>query len=210
MQKINYQKQLDETLKNLNGEAPTLLLHACCAPCGSYVLEYLTQYFKITLFYYNPNIAPEEEYRRRVAEVTRLLSELPVKYPVEFIEGKYDSFHFSEMAKGHERDPEGGERCMACYAMRLEETAKYARAGGFDYFTTTLSVSPYKNAQKLNEIGAELGKKYGVEYLCSDFKKRGGYQRSIELSHIYHLYRQNYCGCVYSKENRPKDRGCGP
>ena len=202
IQKINYQKKLDETIRNLSGGAPSLLLHACCAPCASYVLEYLSQYFRITLFYYNPNISPEEEYRKRVGEVRRLLSALPMKYPAEFVEGKYDSFHFFEMSQGHEKDPEGGERCMKCYAMRLEETAKYACAGKFDYFTTTLSISPYKNAQKLNEIGSELEKKYGVKYLYSDFKKKGGYQRSIELSHQYDLYRQNYCGCVFSKENR--------
>lgn len=206
MQKINYQKKLDETIRGLGGEAPKLLLHACCAPCSSYVLEYLSQFFKITLFYYNPNISPEEEYAKRVDEVCRLISELPAKYPVEFMEGKYDSCRFFEMAKGHERDPECGERCMLCYRMRLEETAKYAQAGGFDWFTTTLSVSPYKHAQELNEIGAELEKEYGVKYLYSDFKKRNGYLRSIELSHIYHLYRQNYCGCVFSKENRPQDK----
>lgn len=202
MQKINYQKKLDEIIGGLNGKAPSLLLHACCAPCSSYVLEYLSQYFNITLFYYNPNISPEEEYTRRVDEVRRLISELPAKHPIQFTEGKYDSFHFFEMAQGHERDPERGERCMKCYRMRLEETAKYAQAGGFDWFTTTLSVSPYKNAQSLNEIGEELGEKYGVKYLSSDFKKRNGYRRSIELSHIYNLYRQNYCGCVFSKENR--------
>lgn len=202
MQKINYQKMLDETIRNRNGKVPTLLLHACCAPCSSYVLEYLSQYFRITLFYYNPNISPEEEYVKRVGEVRRLLSELPVQYPVEFVEGRYDSFHFLEMAKGHEHDPERGERCRGCYRMRLEETAKYAKAGNFDWFTTTLTVSPYKNAQELNAIGEELAGKYGVRFLHSDFKKRNGSLRSIQLSRRYGLYRQNYCGCVFSKENR--------
>ncbi len=202
MQKINYQKVLDGILASLGsdgaGAAPTLLLHACCAPCSSYVLEYLAQYFKITLFYYNPNISPEEEYRKRVAEVRRLLSRLPVKYPVSLLEGNYDPQRFFEMAKGRETEPEGGGRCALCYELRLREAAQEAKRRGFDWFTTTLSVSPYKHAQTLNGIGSELEKEYGVRYLHSDFKKRGGYQRSIELSHLYGLYRQNYCGCVFS------------
>lgn len=181
------------------GGAPTLLLHACCAPCSSYVLEYLSQYFKITLFYYNPNISPEEEYRKRIGEVRRLLAELPVKYPVSLLEGKYDPQRFFETAKGRENEPEGGARCALCYELRLREAAREAKERGFDWFTTTLSVSPYKHAQTLNGIGAVLEQEYGVRYLYSDFKKRGGYQRSIELSHIYGLYRQNYCGCVFSR-----------
>ncbi len=181
---------------------PSLLLHACCAPCSSYVLEYLARYFSITLFYYNPNISPEEEYRKRLAEVRRLLAELPVKYPVSLLEGKYDPQRFFAMAKGLESEPEGGARCALCYGLRLREAAEAAKAGGFEWFTTTLSVSPYKNAEKLNAIGAELEKEYGVRYLPSDFKKRGGYQRSIELSRVYGLYRQNYCGCVFSLRQR--------
>ena len=204
MGKVNYQKELDNLIRGLNGRAPTLLLHACCAPCSSYVLEYLSEYFQITLFYYNPNISPLDEYQKRVEEVKRLISELPVKYPVRFQEGTYDAGRFFALAKGHEQEPEGGERCFSCYALRLEEAAQAAKAGGFDYFTTTLSISPYKNAEKLNEIGLALEKKYGVRYLTSDFKKRNGYKRSIELSAQYHLYRQDYCGCVFSKAERDR------
>lgn len=204
----NYQKQLEKILMNLEqeqaeGEAEPkrLLLHSCCAPCSSYCLEYLAQYFSITIFYYNPNIAPEAEYRMRVEEQKRLISQLPVKYPVAFKEGKYDPERFYEMAKGLEKVPEGGERCFKCYRLRLEEAAREAKEGNYDYFTTTLSISPLKNAQKLNEIGQELAGQYGVNYLPSDFKKKNGYKRSIELSHEYGLYRQNYCGCVFSKGN---------
>lgn len=197
-QKINYQKVLEKTLAGLEKHVPTLLLHACCAPCSSYVLEYLSQYFRITIFYYNPNIAPKEEYRKRVDEVKRFLLEFPAQYPVSFAEGPYEPERFFALAKGHEGDPERGGRCTLCYRLRLSETARYAAEHGFEYFTTTLSLSPYKDAQRLNAIGAELEKQSGVKYLFSDFKKRGGYQRSIELSKIYHLYRQNYCGCVYS------------
>jgi hypothetical protein len=200
MQKVNYQKALDGTLKSLNGSAPRLLLHACCAPCSSYVLEYLSEYFRITLFYYNPNISPEEEYRRRAAEAKRLTAVLPAKYPVGFAEGRYEPERFFEMAKGHEGDHERGGRCTLCYRMRLEAAAGYAKENGFEWFSTTLSVSPYKDAQRLNVIGGELEKRYGVKYLYSDFKKRNGYLRSIELSHEYGLYRQNYCGCVFSKK----------
>lgn len=204
MGKVNYQKELENLIDGLGGRAPTLLLHACCAPCSSYVLEYLSEYFQITLFYYNPNISPSDEYQKRVEEVKRLLSELPVKYPVRFQEGTYDAGRFFALAKGHEQEPEGGERCFSCYALRLEEAAQAAKAGGFAYFTTTLSISPYKNAEKLNEIGLALEKKYGVRYLTSDFKKRNGYKRSIELSEQYHLYRQDYCGCVFSKAERDR------
>lgn len=209
MIKINYQKRLDDLITGLHGETPSLLLHACCAPCSSYVLEYLSDYFKITVFYYNPNISPEEEYQKRVAEVQRLIAELPVKNKVEFREGIYDAESFYALAKGHEQEPEGGERCFACYALRLNEAAQAARAGGFDYFTTTLSISPYKNAQKLNEIGAGLEKQYGVNYLYSDFKKKNGYHRSIELSAEYGLYRQDYCGCVFSKAQYEAKKACG-
>ncbi len=200
MQNANYQKWLDETIAGLGGRAPTLLLHACCAPCSSYVLEYLSQYFRITLFYYNPNISPEEEYRKRLDEVRRLLGELPVKYPVRLAEGRYDPGRFFAVTKGHEADPERGERCTLCYRMRLEEAAEYARENGFEWFTTTLSLSPYKDAKRLNGIGAELERQYGVKFLHSDFKKRNGYLRSIELSRVYHLYRQNFCGCVFSRQ----------
>ena len=198
---INYQKELDKIIIEIenSGYRPKLLLHSCCAPCSSYCLQYLAEYFHITILYYNPNISPKEEYEKRVAEQKRLLRELPVRYEVSFMEGSYDPDRFFEMAKGLEDVPEGGERCFRCYEMRQREAAVYAKEGGFDYFTTTLSVSPHKNAQKLNEIGLALEQEYGVRYLVSDFKKKGGYLRSIELSREYDLYRQNYCGCVYSK-----------
>lgn len=199
--KVNYQIQLDKLLAGLDKEAPPprLLLHCCCAPCSSYVLEYLSNYFQITAFYYNPNIAPEQEYVQRVRELERLVGEMPFRYPVAFQEGVYEPERFYEMAKGMERLPEGQERCFACYKLRLGEAAAAAKEENYDYFTTTLSISPLKNAQKLNEIGNQLGKEREVAYLPSDFKKRGGYNRSLELSAQYHLYRQNYCGCIFSK-----------
>lgn len=201
--KKNYQIELNKSIEKIkkDGIVPSLLLHSCCAPCSSYVLEYLTEYFDITIFYYNPNISPEEEFVKRVNEQKRLIREMPLKREVKFIEGTYEPNRFFELAKGLENIPEGGERCFKCYRLRLEEAAKAAKGGGFDYFTTTLSISPHKNAQVLNEIGAELSEKYGVQYLFSDFKKRNGYKRSCELSEVYGLYRQNYCGCVYSKNN---------
>jgi predicted adenine nucleotide alpha hydrolase (AANH) superfamily ATPase len=207
VQKINYQKWLDQKLVQLGGSAPSLLLHACCAPCSSYVLEYLSQFFRITVFYYNPNIFPETEYRKRVNEVNRLIAEQPAKHPVRLAEGRYDPDRFFKAVKGHETDPERGERCTICYRMRLEETAAYAKEHGFDWFTTTLSLSPYKDAERLNKIGSELEQTYGVNYLHSDFKKRNGYLRSIELSRIYGLYRQNYCGCVFSQQARAVSPG---
>ena len=199
----NYQKILDKTIEQhvSRNETPSLLLHACCAPCSSYVLEYLSQYFSITVFYYNPNITEEPEYRKRVTEEQRLISELPAKNKISFIEGRYDPERFFEMAKGKEDIPEGGARCFDCYRLRIAETADVAKEKGFDYFTTTLSISPLKNAQKLNEIGGEEAKRVGVPYLFSDFKKREGYKRSIQLSAQYNLYRQNYCGCIYSKKS---------
>lgn len=198
--KINYQAMLDRQLIELSqeGKVPSLLLHSCCAPCSSYVLEYLSDYFHITVFYYNPNIAPAEEYEKRIAEQEKLIAELPVKYPIQFLASGYNPEEFYNIAKGYEEEPEGGERCLRCYRLRMEYVAQMA-AKGFDYFTTTLSISPLKNAQKINEIGKELSGKYGVKYLYSDFKKKDGYKRSVELSQKYNLYRQNYCGCVYSK-----------
>lgn len=197
----NYQKELERILEKLTGkqEAPGLLLHSCCAPCSSYVLEYLTQYFRITLFYYNPNIFPAEEYQKRVREQQIFISKLPVKYPVEFVEGDFDIQTFYETVRGLEKEPEGGARCFACYRLRLEKTAALAAQLGADYFATTLTVSPLKNAAKLNEIGEELAEKYGVSWLPSDFKKRNGYKRSGELSREYGLYRQDYCGCAFSR-----------
>ena len=200
VQKINYQKELEKLLAQLEAEqrVPSLLIHSCCAPCSSYVLEYLSEYFKITVFYYNPNIYPESEYTKRIAEQQKLIRDMEFRYPVSFLAGKYDKEKFYEMAAGMEDLKEGGARCMKCYELRLSEAAGQAVAGGFDYFTTTLSISPMKNAQKLNEIGLRVGEEYGVKYLVSDFKKKNGYKRSIELSKEYGLYRQNYCGCEFS------------
>lgn len=198
--KINYQKELEKLLAQLEAEqrVPALLIHSCCAPCSSYVLEYLSEYFKITVFYYNPNIYPESEYTKRIAEQQKLIRDMEFRYPVSFLAGKYDKEKFYEMAAGMEDLKEGGARCMKCYELRLSEAARQAVAGGFDYFTTTLSISPMKNAQKLNEIGLRVGEEYGVKYLVSDFKKKNGYKRSIELSKEYGLYRQDYCGCEFS------------
>ena len=238
----NYQKELDKIIEKITVAAesadgtackaskevvPTLFLHSCCAPCSSYVLEYLRKYFRITVFYYNPNITEDEEYRKRVAEQKRLIAAYNAElteenradgqksvrhiddkkssgrecqvYHIEVIEGDYEPERFYEIAKGLEQCPEGGDRCFACYELRLRETAKRAKEREYDYFTTTLSISPLKNAAKLNEIGEQLAKEYGVEWLPSDFKKKDGYKRSIELSKEYDLYRQDYCGCVYSR-----------
>ena len=200
--KRNYQKELDAKIAGLHGEVPTLLLHSCCAPCSSYVLEYLSQYFSITLFYYNPNIYPPTEYEHRVEEQQRLIHSLPAVHPISFCPGPYDSDRFYELTRGMENVPEGGERCFKCYRLRMEEAARLAQKDNYGYFTTTLSISPLKNAEKINEIGEELAKIYKVPHLPSDFKKKNGYKRSIELSHEYDLYRQNYCGCVFSKREQ--------
>ena len=195
---------LDKTIGSItrDGTHPSLLLHACCAPCSSYVLEYLNKYFDITVFFYNPNITGKEEYERRSDEIKRLIKELPHERDIKLMFGKYDPESFFELSKGLELLPEGGERCFKCYRLRLSETANTALEGGFDFFTTTLSISPHKNAEKLNEIGAELAENTGVSYLFSDFKKRDGYKRSCELSAIYRLYRQDYCGCVWSERKK--------
>ena len=202
MNKINYQKELDKIIERNKREdaLPSLLLHSCCAPCSSYTIEYLSDYFKITVLYYNPNISPREEYEKRKAEQIRLINSLPVKNRVDFLDCDYDSREFFDIAKGYESCKEGGERCFRCYELRLREAAKKAREEGFDYFCTTLSISPLKNAQRINEIGLKLQGEYGVMWLPSDFKKREGYKRSIELSRKYNLYRQSFCGCVFSKK----------
>lgn len=200
MNKPNYQKQLDETLARIEaeGRAPRLLLHSCCGPCSSYVLEYLARYFQVTVFYCNPNIWPPEEYGRRLAEQERLLRELALPRPADLLEDPYDHAAFLAAVRGLEAEPEGGARCEPCFRLRMERAARAARDGGFDYFTTTLSVSPHKNAPLLNEIGGELAARYGVLYLFSDFKKREGYKRSVALAKEYGLYRQEYCGCEFS------------
>ncbi|MBQ5590777.1 MAG: epoxyqueuosine reductase QueH [Clostridia bacterium] len=199
---MNYQLKLDNTIENLQkqGAKPSLLLQACCAPCSSYVLEYLNEIFDITLLFFNPNISPLKEYLFRAEELKRLVNEMPMKNKPSIVVCEYDNEPFFEMAKGLEDLAEGNERCFLCYKLRLDKAAQFAKEQGFDYFCTTLSISPHKNAEKLNEIGGELSEKYGVEYLYSDFKKKNGYKRSIELSKEYNLYRQDYCGCVFSKK----------
>lgn len=198
----NFQKELDSLIvKNQKeGVVPSLLLHSCCAPCSSYCLQYLSEYFSITLLYYNPNIYPEEEYFKRVEEQKRLIEEMDFKNPVSFIEGSFDPKEFYNAVKGLENIKEGGERCFRCYELRLREAAEYAGKGDFDYFTTTLSISPLKNAQKINEIGEKLAAEYGVKHLPSDFKKKEGYKKSTLLSKEYGLYRQDYCGCIFSRK----------
>lgn len=198
--KINYQLLLDRELSDIaaSGKTPSLLLHSCCGPCSTYVLEYLAEYFAITLYYYNPNIYPAAEYEKRFTEQKRVLSALPVKNPVLLLPADYDHAMFSAAAAGFEGEREGGARCEKCFILRLEDTARKAASLGFDYFTTTLSVSPHKNAALLNEIGKAMAEKYGVSYLTADFKKREGYKRSLELSADLGLYRQNYCGCEFS------------
>ena len=206
MNKVNYQKELDKLIEKNTKEniVPTLLLHSCCAPCSSYVLEYLSKYFRITVLYYNPNIFPKEEYEYRINEQARLINELPVINPISFISTDYEPEHFYEIAKGLENEPEGGKRCEKCFYLRLSYAARLAKDNGFDYFTTTLSISPLKNSKMLNKIGEEVGKEIGIPHLVSDFKKKDGYKRSVELSKEYELYRQDYCGCVYSKIQREK------
>lgn len=196
--KIDYQKKMEEILNTID-KPKKLLLHSCCAPCSSYVLLYLTKYFDITIFYYNPNITDSQEFEKRLNEQIRLVNEITKENKIDIIKGKYEKEKFEEMVKGLEKEKEGGARCFKCYQLRLEETAKLAKEKGYDYFTTTLSISPYKNSSKINEIGEELEKEYGIKYLYADFKKKDGYKKSIELSHKYNLYRQNYCGCIYSK-----------
>lgn len=205
---MNYQKELDKLIEGLQTEkkVPKLLLHSCCAPCSSYVLEYLSDYFEITVFYYNPNIFPESEYTKRILEQQMLIHDMKHKYPISFIAGNYDRERFFQIAEGLEHLPEGGERCFLCYEFRLEEAARIASEADFDYFTTTLSISPLKNADKLNELGNKVGRKYNIKYLQSDFKKKNGYKRSIELSLEYGLYRQDYCGCEYSYRDRQKQK----
>lgn len=204
MNKINYQKELDKIIQQLEREdiTPSLLLHSCCAPCSSYVLEYLSQYFSVTVFYHNPNISKKEEHEKRKAEQIRLIGEMKTKNKVSFLDCDYNPAEFFDCAKGYENCTEGGERCFRCYRLRLEKTAQTAKNQNFDYFCTTLSISPLKNAQKINEIGFDVESKQGVKWLPSDFKKREGYKRSIELSRQFDLYRQNYCGCVYSKPSQ--------
>lgn len=204
--KINYQLELERVLAGLPeiGDRPRLLLHSCCAPCSSYVLEYLNSAFDIDVFYYNPNIAPKDEFERRTAELERLVSCIPHYNSIRVIKGSYDCETFMQMCRGHEEDPEGGARCELCFRMRLGAAADLARKLGSDFFTTSLTISPLKDAQLINAIGRELGERLGVRWLPSDFKKKNGYKRSCELSEQYGLYRQDYCGCVFSRRERDK------
>jgi len=205
--KMNYQEKLDEILNNLD-YVPNLLLHSCCAPCSSYVIEYLSKYFDITIYYYNPNISPYEEYEKRKKEQIKLINSLKTKNKLNIIDCDYNYDDFLNVVEGLENEPEGGSRCSKCYLLRIEETAKKAKEINYDYFATTLTVSPYKNSKKINEIGYMLEEKYNIKYLCSDFKKKNGYKRSIELSKEYGLYRQDYCGCVFSKMERENYEKC--
>ncbi len=201
MNNINYQKELDKIISALDpADAPkSLLLHSCCAPCSSYVLKYLSEYFAITLLYYNPNISPQSEYDTRLKEQARLIEELPVRNPVRLIEGRYEPQEFYEAVRGLEKEPEGGARCRVCYELRLREAAREAARLGCDYFATTLTISPLKDSGVINGIAQKVGQEYGVTPLPSDFKKRDGYKQSVELSKEYGLYRQNFCGCIFSK-----------
>ncbi len=198
--KRNFQIELESELKKLSGEKKKLLLHSCCAPCSSYVLEYLSSFFDITILFYNPNIYPPEEFFKRAEEQEKLVGLMGID--VKTVVCPFDDKEFYSAVAGLEGIKEGGERCFACYRLRLEQSARYAKENEFDCFCTTLSISPLKNAEKLNEIGEELADKYGVRYLVSDFKKKNGYKRSTELSAEFGLYRQNYCGCVFSKKER--------
>lgn len=199
MNVVNYDKLMTETVKGL-GRKPTLLLHSCCAPCSSYCIEELVKFFRLTVFYYNPNIDTDEEYEKRKNEQKRFIAEFAPE--VEFIGEEHESEEFYKAVKGLENEPEGGKRCRVCFALRLGKTAEKAKENGYEFFATTLTISPLKNAKVINEVGLELERTYGVKYLPTDFKKRGGYLRSTVLSQRYGIYRQDYCGCVFSRESR--------
>lgn len=207
--KINYQIKLEQILEKESkvGRIPKLLLHSCCAPCSTYVLEYLTPYFDITVLYYNPNIHPTEEFYKREAEQERFISMVNKVHEINLIKTNYDPKEYFSVVKGHELDKEGGERCGICFELRLGMAAQYAKKHGYDYFTTTLSISPHKDAQIINKIGERLEEKYDVQYLYADFKKNNGFKRSLELCNKFDIYRQNYCGCVFSlKEARDRQK----
>ena len=210
MNKRNYSKELDAFIEDFQkkGEYPKLLLHACCAPCSSYCMEFLRNFFDVTVFFYNPNITEEAEYKKRVLEEKRLIGEYNKLEgrKIEIMEGDYKPSDFFEAVKGFEDCREGGERCRKCFELRLSETARVAKDNGFDFFTTTLTISPLKNADVLNEVGEAAGKAAGIAFLPSDFKKKEGYKRSIELSREYGLYRQDYCGCSFSKAQRELEK----
>lgn len=202
---MNYDKLMEEQMSSTK-EGSTLLLHACCAPCSSACLERLSNFFKITIIYYNPNITEEKEYLKRLEELKNFIQKIKVKYPINIIDTRYDPKEFFEISKGLEKEKERGKRCYKCYELRLEETVKVAKENNFDFFATTLTLSPYKKTDWINEIGENLSNKYQTSYLYSDFKKKNGYKRSIELSKEYNLYRQDYCGCIYSKLEREEEK----
>lgn len=206
-QKINYQLKLEEIIEKESKleRIPKLLLHSCCAPCSTYILEYLTEHFDISVLYYNPNIHPSEEFYKREREQERFINLVEKKNKIDLIKADYNPKEFFAVVKGHELDKEGGDRCAICYELRLDQAAQYAKKLGYDYFTTTLSISPHKNAQVINSIGERLEEKYDVKYLYADFKKKNGFKRSIELCNQFDIYRQDYCGCVFSlKESRDR------
>lgn len=203
-QKVNYQLILDKILEGIDGEKH-LLLHSCCAPCSTYVIKYLSEYFHITVLYYNPNIEPYEEYEKRKNEEIRFIKLFKTKYPVDMVDIDYDNERFHEFVRGLENEPEGGSRCPKCFLLRMEQTAVLAKEHNYDYFCTTLSVSPHKDSQIINRIGAFLEDKYNMPYLFSDFKKRNGYKTSVEMSNEYEIYRQNYCGCCFCLSCQYKD-----
>ena len=198
---MNYDNLMEEQISKLD-KVPRLLLHACCAPCSSACIERLSDSFKIDIYYYNPNIDNIEEYNKRLNEIIRFTKEFKTKYPIDVIDGGYDSESFFKMSKGLEEEPERGKRCYECYKLRLKKTSEYASNNNYDFFATTLTLSPYKNSNWINEIGEKLNQEVKSTYLYSDFKKKNGYKRSIELSHEYNLYRQDYCGCIYSVRNK--------
>ena len=205
---INFQKEMDALIEKnqADGVVPRLFLHSCCAPCSSYVIEYLSDYFEITVFYYNPNLYPDREYARRSGEQKRFIDEIKTKYPVSYFDCDFIPNEFYNLVKGLEQEKEGGRRCEKCFELRLSKTAEKAKAEEFDYFATTLTISPLKNASLINQIGYEQSKRYGVKYLASDFKKKNGFKRSTELSRQYGLYIQDYCGCVFSKTERERQK----
>lgn len=209
MNKRNYQKEMEEVLKELQVDQkgrPSLVLHSCCGPCSSYVMKVLTDFFDLSLFYYNPNIHPQAEYEKRLQTQRELCEKMPFTGKLTFLSSPYDPERFFAQTKGLEEEKEGGSRCEVCFRLRLEETAKEAKRQGADFFTTTLSVSPHKNAPLLNAIGEELAKKYQVNYLVADFKKKEGYKQSVQLAKTYDLYRQDYCGCIYSLRQREEEK----
>lgn len=205
---MNYNTLMEQEIEKIKktNVIPNLLLHSCCAPCSSHVIDTLSPYFNITILYYNPNIEPYDEYIKRKKEEKRFINQYPNINKLNIIDCDYDNVKYHEIIKGLEQEKEGGARCIKCYYLRLEKTAQIAKENKYDYFATTLTVSPLKNSTKLNEIGEKLSKQLDIKYLYSDFKKKNGYKHSIELSKQYDLYRQDYCGCIYSYNQRQLEK----